>query len=507
VVAQSRVSAFARGNWRWLVACTVAVITSAWWCAAASGAGGQLQYHGGPVLHSSAPYLVFWTPTGESIPASSESLLARYLSDVAADSGKSTNVFAVDRQYYDSTGFADYRQTFNAARQVIVDRHPYPPRDTQCPEVAAAYPTCISDDELQPELQRLITADHLPNAGRAFAPELSANAPIYLIIVPGDVNVCYFFDTRCFSTNSCSTHTYFVDNHGDYVLYAVQSMRIYAKYRGLVWPKICQYDGNAVAQEPNGDNADVLLTHLSQGLNGTITDPINATSGWFNTSTGNEVGDNCFGYGPVLPHNNPNSFLPTLGGSETAGTLYTQLINGHRYYTQSEWSNGDRNCEMRPSPGMIVPRFTTPAGSSKAGAVVRLDPGASTSTNPYSSATWNFGDRSQTAFFHGNGTLALASHRYRSAGRYTVTLTLVDDRGNLQTTSGRVTVVGNACVVPSRAAHCALGKVSTPHRPTHPAGRHKRWKLLVARQSPSPASAEPGGTEIQITLMYTAVAR
>jgi hypothetical protein len=88
-------------------------------------AAGSLSWHGGPVVHSSAPYLVFWTPPGESIPASSQSLLERYLTDVAVDSGKSSNVFGVDRQYYDQTVFADYRQTFNPSRQVIVDGQPY----------------------------------------------------------------------------------------------------------------------------------------------------------------------------------------------------------------------------------------------------------------------------------------------------------------------------------------------------------------------------------------------
>jgi hypothetical protein len=65
---------------------------------AASGASGaslngNLDYHGGPVLHSTAPYLVFWIPTGESIPGGTQALLARYFTDVAADNGTSSNVY------------------------------------------------------------------------------------------------------------------------------------------------------------------------------------------------------------------------------------------------------------------------------------------------------------------------------------------------------------------------------------------------------------------------------
>lgn len=62
---------------------------------------GDLGYQGGPVLHSSAPYLVFWTPNGERIPVSARHLLARYLGDVAADSGRSNSVYGALRQYYD----------------------------------------------------------------------------------------------------------------------------------------------------------------------------------------------------------------------------------------------------------------------------------------------------------------------------------------------------------------------------------------------------------------------
>jgi hypothetical protein len=75
-----------------------------------SSAKGELSWHGGPVLHSSRPYLIFWTPSGESIPSTSQSLIERFFTDVAADSGKSSNVFGVLRQYYDHAGFADYRR-------------------------------------------------------------------------------------------------------------------------------------------------------------------------------------------------------------------------------------------------------------------------------------------------------------------------------------------------------------------------------------------------------------
>lgn len=84
-------------------------------------ANGNVDYNGGPVLHSSAPYLIFWDPNAE-ISTHSQTVLEQYLTGTAADSGKATDVYSVLRQYTDSTGFADYKQTFSAGHP-IVDTH------------------------------------------------------------------------------------------------------------------------------------------------------------------------------------------------------------------------------------------------------------------------------------------------------------------------------------------------------------------------------------------------
>lgn len=183
-------------------------------------------------------------------------------------------MFGVLRQYYDHTGFADYRQTFDPSRQVIVDTQPYPRHDrTQCPYVSAAYPTCIGDRQVQSELPRLIIADELPTAGQASAEELSDNAPIYLVIVPGDVGVCAFSASRCLDTNVCAYHSHTVD-HGQNVLYAVDATDGTSVVEGKAWPELCQGDNLMPTQEPNGDFGDVALSNLSHELGETITDPI-----------------------------------------------------------------------------------------------------------------------------------------------------------------------------------------------------------------------------------------
>src|SRR5581483_3056173 len=68
-----------------------------------------------------------------------------------------------------------------------------------------------------------------------------------------------------------------------------------------------------------------------------------------------------------------------------------------------------------------------------------FDPTASTATYRFASETWSFGDGTATTF-HAGRTLTAATHTYAAPGDYTVTLTLVDNRGNLSTGSEQISV-------------------------------------------------------------------
>jgi PKD domain len=404
--------------------------------AAIASDSGNLDYHGGPVIHSSAPYLIFWTPAGESVPSGSESLMQRYFSDVAADSGKATNAYAVDRQYTDNSGFADYRQTFSASSQTIVDTHAYPPPDsTNCPDVDPSfYPRCITDSQIQTELARLIGARGLPTG-------ISGSAPLYFVVTPSDVDVCLDSE-ECADNAFCAYHSAFTDNGND-VLYAATPYFLSANSADHAqYAKGCQQDSApGVIQEPNSDLADVALSYLSHEQSESLTDPLG--TGWWDGTSGNEGADNCIQYGPFDPSggSNPDAYQPALGGDSSAGTLYDQLIGDQPYYLQAEWSDGNVDCEMRPSSGTLVPIFgVPPPGSTPVGAPVTFDPGTTTSSAPASSATWDFGDGTAPRFESGDLALAPVSHAFASAGRHTITLTLVDDLGNLATGSEQVVV-------------------------------------------------------------------
>jgi PKD repeat protein len=379
----------------------------------------NLQYHSGPVLHSSAPYLIFWAPSGESIPSSWESLMEQYFTDVAHDSGASSNVYGVNRQFTDAAGFADYRQIFNPSTQAIVDTQPYPAPDSSC----GSESTCLSDAQLQAELQRLIAADNLPTDGPIGAAEPNANAPIYFVVTPSNVDICTSDGSGCASNTFCAYHSWLTDG-GNNVLYAAIPTLLLNDYA-----KACQADGLGQTQEPNGSVADVALKYISHEDSETITDPF--LSAWYNDTSGNEDGDNCNSI-----NDDQNAFRPTSGSSPA---LYDQTINGHHYYLQSEWSNGDGNCEMRPADATLTARFSAPASPRTAGTWLTFDPSPSSNSKPLSSVTWDFGDNTTPQFSRSSG-LTTIRHRYAGVGDYTVKLTVVDQSGNVSTTSSIISV-------------------------------------------------------------------
>jgi chitodextrinase len=411
--------------------------------AAGSTDNGNLQYEGGPVLHSSDPYLIFWDPNSQIGPTS-RSVMERYLTDVAGASSEPTDTYGVLRQYGDSSGFAAAAETFVAANQAISDSYPYPHLDTvNCATPSGDITTCITDAQIQAEITRLIAVDGLPTGD-------GDNAPVYFVVIPPTVNVCKG-PGDCAQGQFCSYHTSFMDG-GNPVLYAaIPMLPVAATTKG------CQSDGTADFQAPNGDIADNVVDDMSHEYAETITDPLIGESiySWIDPADGQEVADNCESYGTtVAPAEglNPNAYMPVLGGratggpplngGTTSGNLYDQLIGGERYYTQTVWSDGDvaaGGCEAQPPAGELAPSFmvngpTTPITT---GEIVAFDPNASFSASAFSSSTWDFGD-GEGVFIQGSAPIV--THSYSRPGTYIATLTLVDGHGNVATTTRQVVV-------------------------------------------------------------------
>jgi hypothetical protein len=311
---------------------------------ARASAGGLLLYHGGPVLHSEAPYLIYWAPSGHSIPSSNQTVLNTYMADVAADSGGTDNVYGVLTQYTDTGGAANYQQTFGSS-QVIHDTQPYPARQKGGCTLGTGVTACVTDAELQAEITRLISVDHLPTG-------TGPNAPIYFMVTPQDVNIC-LSGGACSTNNFCAYHDFFMDGSSP-VLYSSVPFTVWADNP----TKGCQTDGTSVYQSPDqgaqkrffGDHAYQIADNLSHELSETITDPL--INAWFTSGFGSEVGDLCEAFAPVSNPNkdvSANAYLPILAGTEPAGDLVDQFFNGHYYYNQTEWSNATGDCMATPT--------------------------------------------------------------------------------------------------------------------------------------------------------------
>jgi PKD domain len=346
--------------------------------AGALAAGGNLIYHGGPVMHTNRAYAIFWDP-GSAFPAGYTTLMSRYLGDVAADSGLSTNVFSVGTQYSDATGRAGYGSTFGAS---LSDSDAYPP--SGCP-VASGFTTCITDTQLQAELDSFAAANSLPRG-------LST---LYYVFLPGPVDLC-LATAVCFDNIFCAYHSH-LGAGGTLMLYAAM-------------PYASDIASCGTGQHPNSgvsSTGDDELSGLSHEGNEVITDPL--LDAWYD-ATGKENGDKC--------RNTSDDYGSPLGG--TSGALFNQLIRADRYYTQQEWGNGAGACEQRnalPTAVFAPPPATTPGSPASFSAT-----GSADSDGAISSYAWDFGDGATAS---GVG----ASHAYAVAGTFNATLTVTDTNG------------------------------------------------------------------------------
>jgi len=87
------------------------------------------------------------------------------------------------------------------------------------------------------------------------------------------------------------------------------------------------------------------------------------------------------------------------------------------------------------SSGGLTARFAFSPTSPTAGSSVNFNAATSTSADPISSYTWNFGDGATTTT-----TSATTAHTFAATGEYVVTLTITDSKGRTSTASNNVTV-------------------------------------------------------------------
>jgi PKD repeat protein len=358
----------------------------------------NLDYNGGQVMSSNTNYAVYWRPsTGPAYPADYQPGVNRYFEDLAHDSGGHENVDSVSSQYNDATGgFASYNSHFGGA---IVDTDPYPPNG--CTQA----PICLTDEQIRKELKEYVTAHGLPV-------DLSHE---YFVLTPPGVEDCFqALGTEC---SAGSAKPWYCAYHGNFSLSG--SQLIYSNDPYVTGNAGCD-DGN----HPNGTTADgVLEGGLSHEHNESVTDP-QPNNAWADFATGEEtgfeIGDKCRNVGPSAEFGTP------LGEVEVAGKKYkyNQVINGHLYWYQQEWSNQTHSCLQRltSSGGEPSATFTsTPV----AGNQMSFDASGSSAPGEVRYYSWQFRDGSAPV----ETTSPTFSHTFPTAGFHLVALTVYAEDG------------------------------------------------------------------------------
>jgi hypothetical protein len=266
--------------------------------AGGGGAGGNLAYHGGPVMHANKVYAIYWVPSGYTVSSSYQSLINRFFTDVAADSGKTSNVYYSDTQYSDGAGAIAYSSTFGGS---AVDTNALPANG--CTDSYTS--KCVSDAQLRAEIDKVATANGWARTGA-----------IFFMFTAKGIGSCYSSSSCAFS-NYCAYHSNFNSSAGN-TLYANMPY-------GDTVPAACD-----AGNRPNGDDADATNNVTSHEHNETITDALGTA--WYD-HRGYENGDKCAW-----------NFGAQLGGG--SGAQYNQLINGHGYELQQEWSNRSSGCVL-----------------------------------------------------------------------------------------------------------------------------------------------------------------
>lgn len=260
--------------------------------------GGNLSYHRGPVMRTNKVYAIFVQPSGYTMSAGYQPLINRFFTDVAADSGKSSNVYWSDTQYSDSTGKIAYTSAFGGS---WTDSSALPA--SGCTDAYTS--VCLSDGQIQAEVTKAISANGWVANGTTE----------FFVFTAKGIGSCA--GTSCAFSQYCAYHSW-IGSGSTAVLYANMP------YADTV-PAACD-----AGQKPNGDDADATLNVTSHEHNETITD--HDGNAWYDLR-GYENGDKCawkFG---------------TATGSTSFGS-YNQTINGNHYYLQQEWSNATSRCVL-----------------------------------------------------------------------------------------------------------------------------------------------------------------
>jgi PKD domain len=433
-----------------------------------------LSYGNGPVVHSTAPYALYWDHSPGHYRGSWEELISGFFANAGVGSGSLDNNFAVITQYHDTSGSkAAYDLSFRGA-STLTDAYP---ASGNCTEPAP----CLTDAQIRAELTKYILANGLPTG---LNPS-TGPTPLYYVFTPPGVTVCLEGSGErghCSAPASanplCSYHSFIPAGGGlaSTVLYAVEPWTA-GNFGTIQSPQVsgkdCQ-DGK-VLQEPNqvglgpeGEYstglADLIINNVADEAVSTATDPL--FNAWHDAGDGEEVVDKCrtdFYGGELL-----EPLTETVDEHTKAGTTHNQSINGNPYFLNDVF---DQAAYFAAYPGVpcingvtVSARFTA-SNPVRSGDVATFNSTESVVSLGIEKYKWAFGDgtgaevncedRVPTNGFgpeectgaSGTGSpnaVASVAHTYTYGGTYEVTLTVTDYAGNSSTAAHDVTVIGPA---------------------------------------------------------------
>jgi hypothetical protein len=357
----------------------------------ATGDQTRVDYHGGPVMNANVTvHTIFWAPTGYTYTPGYEALVKQFVTDAAAASGASSNVFSALPQYGQQTSATtavpgSYSITYSTASDSIQDVDPYPATST-CASPNGV-PTCLTDGQVQTEIDAVAPASE------------RGLGNIWFVLLPANVDEC--ITAGACGTNSFGGYHEAMNRAGGLTVYGV-----------IIDPIIEGVSGQGGDPQGNPD-AEAAIDALAHETVEAITDP--EGTGWFDPD-GFEVGDKCE-VGPQIG-------VPL--GYAANGSPYDQVIGGHDYLIQEMWSNDDGGCVQRttqtasplPLPQINLTQFSSTVsgdiGADTAGvkvtvAVYRRRHGSS-STAPLDSLATRVIEASTTTSATGSWSLSLAPY-------------------------------------------------------------------------------------------------
>jgi hypothetical protein len=282
----------------------------------ATGANLPVVYHGGSVMRNVTIHSIFWAPSGHQFDAapspstlSYEALIQQFFTDAAADSGTTSNLFSILKQYGDGGGPGSYELHYSVGADSINDTDPYPAKSKQCAS-PTGIETCVTDLQGQQEVDKMISS-HDPS-GRGLH-------DIWFVFLPPDVD-------ECISPGSCGTNA-FAGYH------SLGNVGHGAFFYVTVIDPLIEFSAPPGADPQSNPDAEESIDTAAHETVESMTNP--EGNGWMDPN-GFEVADDC-----------ENPELGTPLGYAPDGSPYNELVNGHQYLIQEMWSNTVSGCVQR----------------------------------------------------------------------------------------------------------------------------------------------------------------